>query len=40
MGIIPAELAAVRYLEYDYWGGLSGGNRLPADHAARIRARA
>jgi hypothetical protein len=38
MGITPAELAAVRYIEYDYWAELSGGTRLPADAAARIRA--
>jgi hypothetical protein len=38
MSITPAELAAVRYIEYDYWVELSGGTRLPADAAARIRA--
>jgi len=38
MGITPAELAAVRYIEYDYWVELSGGTRLPGDAAARIRA--
>jgi hypothetical protein len=38
MGITPAELAAVRYIDYDYWVELSGGSRLPADAAARIRA--
>ena len=38
MGITPAELAAVRYIEYDYWAELSGGTRLPVDAAARIRA--
>jgi hypothetical protein len=38
MGITPAELAAVRYIDYDYWVELSGGTRLPADAAARIRA--
>jgi len=38
MSIAPAELAAVRYIEYDYWVELSGGTRLPADAAARIRA--
>jgi hypothetical protein len=34
----PAELAAVRYIEYSYWNELSGGSRLPGDAAARIRA--
>jgi hypothetical protein len=34
----PAELAAVRYIDYDYWVELSGGTRLPGDAAARIRA--
>jgi hypothetical protein len=38
MGITLAELAAVRYIEYDYWAELSGGTRLPVDAAARIRA--
>ena len=38
MGITPAELAAVRYIGYDYWVELSGGTRLPGDAAARIRA--
>ena len=38
MGITPAELAAVRYIDYDYWVELSGGTRLPGDAAARIRA--
>jgi hypothetical protein len=38
MGITPAEIAAVRYIQYDYWVELSGGTRLPADAASRIRA--
>ncbi len=38
MGITPAELAAVRYVDYDYWVELSGGTRLAADAAPRIRA--
>jgi hypothetical protein len=32
------ELAAVRYIEYDYWVELSGGTRRPRDAAERIRA--
>ena len=32
------ELARVRYLEYSYWNELSGGSRMPADAAQRIRA--
>jgi hypothetical protein len=32
------ELAAVRYIDYDYWVELSGGSRLPRDAAERIRA--
>jgi hypothetical protein len=38
MTITPAELATVRYIDYDYWVELSGGTRLPADAAPRIRA--
>jgi hypothetical protein len=38
MAITPAELAAVRYIEYDYWNELSGGTRLAVDAATRIRA--
>ncbi len=34
----PAELAAVRYIEYSYWNELSAGSRFPSDAAARIRA--
>lgn len=32
-----AELAAVRYIDDDYWTELSGGSRLIADAVARIR---
>ena len=38
MVITAAELARVRYIEYDYWVGLSGGTRLAVDAARRIRA--
>jgi len=38
MAITPAELARVRYVDYDYWVELSGGTRLPVDAAPRIRA--
>jgi len=38
MAITPAELAAVRYVDYDYWVELSGGTCLAADAAPRIRA--
>jgi len=38
MAITPAELARVRYIDYDYWVELSGGTRLAADAAPRIRA--
>jgi hypothetical protein len=38
MASTPAELARVRYIEYDYWIELSGGSRLAADAATRIRA--
>jgi hypothetical protein len=38
MAITPAELAEVRYIQYDYWDELSGGSRLAVDAAARIRA--
>jgi hypothetical protein len=38
MAITPAELAAVRYVDYDYWVELSGGSRLAVDAAPRIRA--
>lgn len=32
----PADLARVRYINYDYWIELSGGSRLATDAAARI----
>ena len=38
MAITPAELAQVRYVNYDYWVELSGSTRLTTDAAARIRA--
>ena len=38
MAITPAELARVRYIEYDYWDELSGGTRLAVDAATRIHA--
>jgi hypothetical protein len=38
MAIAPAELARVRYIDYDYWVELSGGTRLAVDAAPRIPA--
>src|SRR5262249_61070629 len=38
MAITPAELATVRYVDYDYWVELSGGTRLATNAAPRIRA--
>jgi hypothetical protein len=38
MAVTPAELATVRFIDYDYWIELSGGSRLAADAAPRIRA--
>jgi len=38
MAITPAELAAVRYVDYDYRVELSGGTCLAIDAAPRIRA--
>jgi hypothetical protein len=38
MAITTAELATVRYVDYDYWVQLSGGTCLAADAAPRIRA--
>jgi hypothetical protein len=35
--INKAELAALRYIDDDYWTELSGGSRLAVDAAARIR---
>ena len=34
--LTPAELGAVRYLDYPYWTGFSGGTRLAADGARRL----
>ena len=34
----PAEVLAIRFIDYDYWVELSGGSRLPTDAARRIRA--
>ena len=36
MAITPAELATVRYIDYDYWVELSGGTRLAVDAAPPI----
>jgi hypothetical protein len=38
MAITSAELARVRYIDYDYWVELSGGTRLAVDAAPRIHA--
>jgi hypothetical protein len=38
IAITPAELATVRYVDYDYWVELSGGTRLATDAASCIRA--
>jgi hypothetical protein len=38
VAITPAELAGVRFIDYDYWIELSGGTRLAADAAPRVRA--
>jgi hypothetical protein len=35
--LTPDELARVRYIEYSYWNELSGGSRLAADAAQKIR---
>jgi hypothetical protein len=37
MAITPAELTRVRFIDYDYWVELSGGTRLAADAAPRVR---
>lgn len=34
--LTPSELATVRYIDYPYWTGFSGGNRLAADGARRL----
>ena len=36
--VAPAELLAIRYINYAYWVALSGGTRLPRDAARAIRA--
>jgi hypothetical protein len=36
MAITPAELARVRFIDYDYWVELSGGTRLAIDAAPGI----
>src|SRR5918995_15000 len=36
--LAPAEVLAIRFIDYDYWVELSGGSRLPTDAARRIRA--
>ena len=38
MALTPAELATVRYIDYDYWVELSGDTRLAVDAVPRIRA--
>ena len=38
MAVTPAELATVRYIDYDYWVELSGDTRLAVDAVPRIRA--
>jgi hypothetical protein len=37
MATTPAELATVRFINYDYWVELSGPSRLAADAAPRVR---
>jgi len=34
--LTPAELATVRYIDYPYWTGFSGGTRLAAEGARRL----
>ncbi|MFI6047305.1 hypothetical protein ACIA8C_37205 [Nocardia sp. NPDC051321] len=36
--LTAVEMASVRYVDYSYWVELSGGSRLPAEAARRIRA--
>jgi hypothetical protein len=36
--LCAGEIARVRYMDYSYWLEISGGSRLPADAAARIKA--
>ncbi|MBV9278696.1 MAG: hypothetical protein JOZ41_01315 [Chloroflexi bacterium] len=35
--VTKADLARVRYIDYDYWTELSGGSRLAVDAAERVR---
>ena len=35
--LTPDEVLGLRYIQYSFWNELSGGSRLPADAAARIR---
>ena len=37
VALTPAELGAVRYINWSYWLEISGGTRRPADAAGRIR---
>jgi hypothetical protein len=34
--LTPAEVAAIRYIDYPYWTDFSGGTRLAADGARRL----
>jgi hypothetical protein len=38
VALAPADLARVRYIDYDYWIELSGGSRLAVDAARRVQA--
>lgn len=38
MAMTAAELAQVRFIDYDYWVELSGGTRLAVAAAVRVRA--
>jgi len=38
MAMTPADLDAVRFIDYSYWNELSGGSRLAVDAVPRIRA--
>jgi hypothetical protein len=38
VALTPAELADVRYIDWDYWLEVSGGTRRPRDAIARMRA--
>jgi hypothetical protein len=37
-GLTPEEVLAIRYIDWDWWLRVSGGNRSPLDAARRIRA--